>query len=66
MLFAFKLPDLFAKFCVVRACFVVERQLIVSKPCYKFCGHKPYVCFGFTLRRHFGLINDSLRKAVSF
>ena len=31
-LFALKLPDVFAKFCVVLACFVVERQQMVFKP----------------------------------
>ena len=57
--FAFKLPDAIAKFCVVLARFVVERHLVVSEPSFKFCGSKTYVSFGFSGRRHLGLVNDS-------
>ena len=62
---AFKLPDVFAKFCVVLARCVVERHLMVSEPSFKFRGYKTYIGFGFSGRRHLGLVNDSFRDAIS-
>ena len=40
LFFAFKLPDVLAKFCVVLARFVVEQHVMVSETSFKFCGSK--------------------------
>ena len=66
LFFAFKLPDVLAKFCVVLVRFVVERHLVVSEPSFKFCGSQTYVCFGFAGRHDLGLVNNSFREAISF
>ena len=44
----------------------VERHLMVSEPSFKFRGCKTYIGFGFSGRRHLGLVNDSFREAMSF
>ena len=62
----FKLPDVFPKLCVAVARCVVERDLMVSGPRFKFRGCKTYIGFGFSGRRHLGLVNDSFREAISF
>ena len=66
LFFAFKPPDVIAKFRIVLAGFVVERHLMVSIPSFKSCGGKTYIGFSFTGSRHLGLVNDSFREAAPF
>ena len=65
LFFAFKLPDVLAKFRVILARFVVERHLMVSEPSFKLRGCKTYIGFGFTGSRHLGLVDDPFSKAVA-
>ena len=66
LFFAFKLPDVLAKFRVVLARFVVERHLMVSEPSFELRGCKTYIGFGFTGSCHLALVDDPFSEAMSF
>ena len=66
LFFAFKLPDVLAKFRVVLARFVVERHLMVSEPSFELRGCKTYLGFGFTGSCHLALVDDPFSEAMSF